>query len=154
MTHVFSPQPATPMRYLLIICIFTLYLLGASQQGASQQGAPSSTSSNLAMPESDNESDASEKITSARTMIMETRDLYSDTWVASDALGRLMPTHDEVGSVKDDQRRVVGMNGTQFIVDFKWADNPGDLNDPISLATSGDTAPNRRFNYRFIWGQN
>ena len=34
--------------------------------------------------------------------------------------------------------------------DFKWADNPGELDDIISLCTHGDTAPNRRFNYRFI----
>jgi hypothetical protein len=43
------------------------------------------------------------------------------------------------------------LNASQFTFDFKWADNPGDLIDPLSLATSGDTAPNRRFNYRFIW---
>ena len=36
-------------------------------------------------------------------------------------------------------------------LDFKWADNPGELKDPISICTHGDTAPNRRFNYRFIW---
>ncbi len=86
-----------------------MYLLGASQQGVSLQGAPSSVSSNPAILETDNESDASEKMTSVRTIIMETRDLYSDTWVASDALGRLMPTFDDVGLVKKDQRRVVGM---------------------------------------------
>ena len=37
------------------------------------------------------------------------RDLFSDTWVATDALGRKMPTHAEVGPVKKDQRRVVGI---------------------------------------------
>ena len=37
------------------------------------------------------------------------RDLFSDTWVATDALGRKMPLHDEVGPVKTDQRRVVGI---------------------------------------------
>ncbi len=38
------------------------------------------------------------------------RDLYSDTWVATDALGREMPSYEEVGAVKkDDQRRVVGI---------------------------------------------
>ena len=34
---------------------------------------------------------------------------------------------------------------------FKWADNPSDPSDIISLCTSGDTAPNRRFAYRFVW---
>ena len=39
----------------------------------------------------------------------------------------------------------------QFTFDFKWADNPQSLTDPISLCTDGDSAPNRRFNYRCIW---
>ena len=36
-------------------------------------------------------------------------DLYQDTWVATDALGRTMPGYDAVGPVKTDQRRVVGI---------------------------------------------
>ena len=34
---------------------------------------------------------------------------------------------------------------------FKWADNPADINDIISLCTDGDTAPNRRFCYNYRW---
>lgn len=34
---------------------------------------------------------------------------------------------------------------------FKWADNPADLTDPISLCINGDTAPNRRFCYNYRW---
>ena len=45
----------------------------------------------------------------------------------------------------------LGVEGNKAGFDFKWADNPGVLVDPISLCTHGDTAPNRRFNYRFIW---
>ena len=37
------------------------------------------------------------------------RDIYPDTWVAADALGREMPSYSEVGPVKKDQRRVVGI---------------------------------------------
>lgn len=48
-------------------------------------------------------------------------------------------------------RKVLGCKGKAFIFDFKWADNPKELIDPISLCTDGDAAPNRRFNYRFIW---
>ncbi len=48
-------------------------------------------------------------------------------------------------------REFLGLKGDAFTFDFKWADNPSDLKDPISLCTAGDTAPNRRFNYRFIW---
>ena len=37
------------------------------------------------------------------------RDIYPDTWVASDGLGRIMPDYSVVGPVKTDQRRVVGI---------------------------------------------
>ncbi|MDR1224351.1 MAG: hypothetical protein LBL07_15940, partial [Tannerella sp.] len=37
------------------------------------------------------------------------RDIYPDTWVATDALGRSMPGIGEAGSVKTGQRRVVGI---------------------------------------------
>ncbi len=37
------------------------------------------------------------------------RDLYSDTWVATDALGRTMPGMNIVGPVKTDHKRVVGI---------------------------------------------
>ena len=46
---------------------------------------------------------------------------------------------------------LLGIAGKKAGFDFKWADNPGELVDPISICTHGDTAPNRRFNYRFIW---
>ncbi|MDR0575443.1 MAG: hypothetical protein LBG96_15735 [Tannerella sp.] len=45
----------------------------------------------------------------------------------------------------------LGLNNKSFVFDFKWSDNPAELKDPISFCTDGDTAPNRRFNYRFIW---
>jgi hypothetical protein len=48
-------------------------------------------------------------------------------------------------------RKSLGLNGDAFTFDFHWCDNPADLKDPISLCISGDSAPNRRFNYRFIW---
>lgn len=48
-------------------------------------------------------------------------------------------------------RKLIGLLGDQFTFDFKWSDNAAELNDPISFCTDGDTAPNRRFNYRCIW---
>jgi hypothetical protein len=36
-------------------------------------------------------------------------DIYPDTWVATDGVGRVMPGYEEVGPVKNDQRRVVGI---------------------------------------------
>ena len=50
--------------------------------------------------------------------------------------------------------RLLGIkDATNFAFDFKWCDHPRELADPISLATAGDTAPNRRFNYRYQFKQ-
>ncbi|MGL4943675.1 MAG: hypothetical protein ACRC46_10840 [Thermoguttaceae bacterium] len=46
-----------------------------------------------------------------------------------------------------------GFTGDAIQFDFKWSDNAPNLDDPISLSLGGDTAPNRRFNYRFIWNR-
>ena len=48
-------------------------------------------------------------------------------------------------------RNLLGLTKEACTFDFKWSDNASDLEDPISLCTNGDTAPNRRFNYRYIW---
>ena len=48
-------------------------------------------------------------------------------------------------------RRLISLEGDAFSFDFHWCDNPADLKDPISLCVNGDSAPNRRFNYRCIW---
>ena len=48
-------------------------------------------------------------------------------------------------------RSLVSRQEGRIDFDFKWSDNPDNLDDPISLCTSGDTAPNRRFNYRCQW---
>ena len=50
-------------------------------------------------------------------------------------------------------RKALALLSDPSTFDFKWADNPSDLNSIISLCTTGDTAPNRRFNYRFIWSR-
>ena len=50
-------------------------------------------------------------------------------------------------------RELLNITGDSFTFDFKWADNPTELEDPISLCLDGDTAPNRRFNYRMIWSK-
>jgi hypothetical protein len=46
---------------------------------------------------------------------------------------------------------MLGLQGEAFTFDFHWADNPADLETPISWCVNGDSAPNRRFNYRCIW---
>jgi hypothetical protein len=50
-------------------------------------------------------------------------------------------------------RKLLGLTGNSFTFDFKWSDNPAALKNPISMCTDGDTAPNRRFNYRCIWSE-
>ena len=48
-------------------------------------------------------------------------------------------------------RNILNATEDKIRFDYKWSDNPTELVDPISLCTAGDAAPNRRFNYRFIW---
>jgi hypothetical protein len=48
-------------------------------------------------------------------------------------------------------RKLLNASGDSVKFDFHWCDNPADLKDPISLCTDGDSAPNRRFNYRCSW---
>jgi hypothetical protein len=50
-------------------------------------------------------------------------------------------------------RKFIGTTDGSVSFDFKWADNPASLKNAISLCTDGDTAPNRRFNYRFVWSR-
>jgi hypothetical protein len=50
-------------------------------------------------------------------------------------------------------RSLLKLKGSKLIFDYHWNDNAETLTDPISLSTSGDSAPNRRFNYRAIWKQ-
>ena len=50
-------------------------------------------------------------------------------------------------------RELLNLTGDHLTFDFKWTDNPAELKDPISLCLDGDTAPNRRFNYRAIWNK-
>ena len=51
-------------------------------------------------------------------------------------------------------RQLLGLKSDAFTFDFHWCDNPPELKDPISLCLAGDSAPNRRFNYRYIWKKN
>lgn len=48
-------------------------------------------------------------------------------------------------------RSLLKLTGKALTFDYHWCDNPANLIDPISLSTSGDSAPNRRFNYRVSW---
>jgi len=60
------------------------------------------------------------------------RDLFSDTWVATDALGRSMPPFDEVGPVKEDKRRVVSI----FYITWHTEDHFTNFKNPYSADVS------------------
>ena len=62
----------------------------------------------------------------------EYRDLYADTWVATDALGRELPSYDEVGPFKDDQRRVVSI----FYITWHTEDHYNNFKSPYSANVS------------------
>ncbi|HEY5909606.1 MAG TPA: hypothetical protein VJA21_03270 [Verrucomicrobiae bacterium] len=46
-------------------------------------------------------------------------------------------------------RRLLGLAGKAAAFDFHWADNVRNLDDVSEFGVNGDSAPNRRFNYRF-----
>ena len=60
------------------------------------------------------------------------RDLFADTWVATDALGRNLPSYDEVGPVKDDKRRVVSI----FYITWHSEGHFADVTSPYSADVS------------------
>ena len=77
------------------------------------------------------------------------RDLFPDTWVAQDALGRKMPSYSVVGPVKKDQRRVVGI----FYITWH-SDSLRSLKSPftadVSRVLAGD--PNARLDAKHkLW---
>jgi hypothetical protein len=47
------------------------------------------------------------------------------------------------------ERGLVGLHGNPLQFDFHWADNMQNTEDITEFAINGDSAPNRRFNYRF-----
>ncbi|HEY5119153.1 MAG TPA: hypothetical protein VII90_06825, partial [Anaerolineales bacterium] len=49
-------------------------------------------------------------------------------------------------------RQLLGQTAHTPAFDFHWADNPLRLDDPSEFGLNGDSAPNRRFNYRFEQG--
>ena len=83
-----------------------------------------------------------------RTTTLMRWDIETATWIeVSDIAMRYADNHMELSI----SREALNLMGDSFTFDFKWADNPAELDNPISLCLDGDTAPNRRFNYRMIW---
>ena len=81
----------------------------------------------------------------AKTLMMTPRRFAPDSVLLVRAAFRAIASERAV------PRALVGLEGDQFSFDFHWCDNPADLEDAISLCLNGDSAPNRRFNYRCIW---
>lgn len=85
-----------------------------------------------------------------RTTTLIQYDSEKGEWVyVADIAMRYADNHIELSVA----RELLQLTGDKFTFDFKWSDNPAELKDPISLCTDGDTAPNRRFNYRCIWSK-
>ncbi|MFH1924391.1 MAG: hypothetical protein ABIP48_31450, partial [Planctomycetota bacterium] len=85
----------------------------------------------------------------ARSDDQYSRDIYPDTWVATDALGRTMPDLSLVGPTKKDRRRVVG------IFYLAWhRDSLGNLKSPYTADVTEVLAsdPKARLNARHpLW---
>lgn len=89
------------------------------------------------------------------------RDLKSDTWVATDDLGRTLPDFDEVGPVRDDQRRVVGI----FYITWHTEGHHTNFSSPFSADVTRILAEDpsarldanhplwKRPSYSYHWGE-
>ncbi|MEN8156746.1 MAG: PA14 domain-containing protein [Bacteroidota bacterium] len=66
------------------------------------------------------------------TVVKPYRDLYADSWVATDALGRTMPAFDEVGPVKEDKDRVVSI----FYITWHTGDHFYNFKSPYAADVS------------------
>ncbi|WP_339740292.1 T9SS type A sorting domain-containing protein [uncultured Sunxiuqinia sp.] len=99
--------------------------------------------------------DITEVFNPADTIIFESpyRDLYTDTWVATDALGRRMPDYDDVGEPKDDKRRVVGI----FYITWHTQGHHTNFTSPYSADVTKilKADPSARFDaYHPLWATN
>lgn len=80
-------------------------------------------------------------------------------YVGTDTNGRWVKVTDLKYKYKGNQlqievpRNLLKLMNPAMSFDFHWCDNPLDLKKPISLCIEGDNAPNRRFNYRFMWSE-
>ncbi len=99
----------------------------------------------------------------ADTVIFESpfRDLYADTWVATDDLGRQLPDYNEAGFIKNDKRRVVGI----FYVTWHLQSHYSNFSSPFSADVTRilEANSNARFDahhtlwnfgtYSYHWGE-
>ena len=77
-------------------------------------------------------------------------DAPTDIWQTVCSVKRLVNGNSLIITIP---RKRLALTADSFTLDFKWADNPTDPHDIISISTTGDTAPNRRFRYRFRWSK-
>jgi hypothetical protein len=47
------------------------------------------------------------------------------------------------------QKKLLGIKGNSFVIEFKWIDNTQKPSDILDLYINGDSAPNGRFRYRY-----
>jgi hypothetical protein len=87
-------------------------------------------------------------ILNSKTTTIKRFDTKSRSWTAVAKLGYAYKGNTLELAVP---RKILGLKGSKLTFDFHWCDNPAELKDPISLCVNGDSAPNRRFNYRCIW---
>ena len=88
------------------------------------------------------------EITDGQSTMLQKYDSKNDEWIDQSSIKFANSNNQLELTIPKTQ---IGLEGEELTFDFKWSDNPAGLNNPISLCTGGDTAPNRRFNYRCIW---
>lgn len=73
----------------------------------------------------------------------------SGSWPGMTHLSRVSPAVSGNKMELRISRKELGLYGKKVKLDFHWADNIQKPDDIIEFAVSGDSAPDRRFNYHF-----
>ncbi len=89
------------------------------------------------------------------------RDLLADTWVATDALGRVLPGHEQVGPPRENLRRVVGIFYITWHTEGHYSNFPSPFSADVTKILAADPSARldanhplwNRPSYSYHWGE-
>jgi len=90
------------IKYFIIIALFISLLTGCVKSSTDNEIKASNSPNNLVTKQIDDKTPNQQVVYDANSPLTKL-DVFSDTWSATDSLGRTLPTNDEVGDVKKDK---------------------------------------------------
>jgi len=133
------------IKYLVILVVFVGLLTSCTTTGKSSRILKASTSPSAAISKQ-----IDKKVPNTQTIYDENNpltklDVFSDTWTATDSLGRVLPSNNEVGDVKQDK----------FVGLFFWTWHLNTTSKPQNNNDIITKFPDEKNNWNFKgWGKN